>query len=115
MTRTAFCTLPEEKKNLIILANGKNVSPEEIEEKLARHDFVKEVLVYEENGAIAAEFFPDGENYPDAKSLIEDAVESYNTGASAYKHVAKIKFRDTEFPKTTTLKIKRNYAKKETA
>lgn len=110
-----FLYITGRKKNLIILANGKNVSPEEIEEKLARHDFVKEVLVYEENGAIAAEFFPDEENYPDAKTLIEGAVESYNDGAPAYKHVSKIKFRDTEFPKTTTLKIKRNYAKKETA
>ncbi|MGN1443625.1 MAG: AMP-binding protein [Acutalibacteraceae bacterium] len=108
-----FLYITGRKKNLIILANGKNVSPEEIEEKLSRYDFVNEVLVYEENGAITAEFFLNTEEFADAKQQAEQAVKKYNISAPAYKHIANIKYRDTEFPKTTTLKIKRNYAKKE--
>ena len=110
-----FLYITGRKKNLIILANGKNVSPEEIEEKLSRYDFINELLVYEEDKVITAEFFPDTEKYPNAKELIEDAVEKYNSVSPAYKHIAKIKYRDCEFPKTTTLKIKRNYDKKEIA
>lgn len=110
-----FLYITGRKKNLIILANGKNVSPEEIEEKLSRYDFINELLVYEEDKVITAEFFPDEEKYPNAKELIEDAVEKYNSVSPAYKHIAKIKYRDCEFPKTTTLKIKRNYDKKESA
>ncbi len=110
-----FLYITGRKKNLIILANGENVSPEEIEEKLSRYDFIKEVLVYEENKAITAEFFADDEDFVNAKELIKNAVEKYNSESPAYKHIARIKYRDSEFPKTTTMKIKRNYNKKESA
>ncbi len=110
-----FLYITGRKKNLIILANGKNVSPEEIEEKLSRYDFINEVLVYEENKAITAEFFANVKEYKNAKELIKNAVEKYNATAPAYKHIANVKFRDTEFEKTTTLKIKRNYSKRESA
>ncbi len=106
-----FLFITGRKKNLIILGNGKNISPEEIEEKLVKIDFVKECLVYEEDGVIAAEFFLDEDNYPNAKALINSAVNKYNSESAISKRIGKIKTRDTEFPKTTTLKIKRNYKK----
>lgn len=108
-----FLYITGRKKNLIILANGKNVSPEEIEEKLSRYDFIREVLVYEENEAITAEFYLNTQDFPYAKENAQKAVADYNSKAPAYKHISSIRYRDTEFPKTTTLKIKRNYAKKE--
>ncbi len=97
------------KKNLIILSNGKNVSPEAIEDKLSCISYVMEVLVYEESGAITAELFLDTEGTPDAKEKIRADVNQVNRGLPLYEQVTKIKIRDTEFPKTTTLKIKRNY------
>lgn len=97
------------KKNLIVLSNGKNISPEEIEDKLSCIPYVKEVLVYEEDGAITAEFFLDTAEVPDAKEKIREDVNKANREMPVYKHVSKIKTRDTEFPKTTTLKIVRKY------
>ena len=97
------------KKNLIILSNGKNVSPEEIENAMQRIEFVKEVLVYEEKDRIAAEFFLDTEKYPDAKERLKAAVDASNATMAEFKRVQTIHIRDTEFPKTTTLKIKRQY------
>ena len=99
------------KKNLIILSNGKNVSPEEIESLLSDIEFVKEVLVYEENNRIAAEFYLDEEKFPDAKERLKAEVDRVNDEMAEFKHVSIIKTRDTEFPKTTTLKIIRNYKK----
>nr|MCR5041373.1 AMP-binding protein [Clostridia bacterium] len=93
------------KKNLIILGNGKNVSPEEIEGKLSEIEFVKEVLVYEEKGAITAEFYLDTEKFPDAPRLLKAEVERVNDELAEFKQVTRIKTRETEFPKTTTLKI----------
>ena len=95
------------KKNLIVLSNGKNVSPEEIEDKLSTIDYVKEVIVYDEDGYITAEFFLDTVTYPDAKDRIKGDVNELNKRMPMYKQVAKVKTRDTEFPKTTTLKIRR--------
>lgn len=104
-----FLYLRGRKKNLIILSNGKNVSPEEIEDKLMNIEYVKEVVVYEENGAITAEFFLDTVEYPDAKDNIKKDVRAVNMQLPSYKQVTKTKLRDVEFPKTTTLKIKRKY------
>ena len=97
------------KKNLIILSNGKNVSPEEIEDKLSTIDYVKEVVVYEEKGYITAEFFLDTVETPDAKGRIKADVNEINRKMPSYKQVTRIKTRDNEFPKTTTLKILRDY------
>ena len=108
MDKDGFLFLRGRKKNIIVLSNGKNVSPEEIEDKLLTVDYIKEVVVYEENGAITAEFFLD-ENEPDAKDRLKKDVRAINMQLPTYKQVTKIKIRDTEFPKTTTLKIKRKY------
>lgn len=97
------------KKNLIVLSNGKNVSPEEIEDKLLAIEYVKEVIVYDEDGYITAEFFLDTLSVPDAKDRIKNDVNEINKHMPMYKQVARVKTRDTEFPKTTTLKILRNY------
>ena len=109
MDEDGFLYLRGRKKNLIVLSNGKNVSPEELEDKLMSIDYIKEVVVYEENGAITAEFFLDTVTFPDAESRIKGDVRALNKTMPAFKQISKIKTRDKEFPKTTTLKIKRKY------
>lgn len=47
------------RKNLIILANGENVSPEELENGLLENRMLKEIVVSEEKDVIKAEVFPD--------------------------------------------------------
>ncbi len=107
--RDGFLFMVGRKKNLICLSNGKNVSPEELEDKLSRIDYVKEVLVYEEDERIVAEFFLNEEDYPDARDRINGDVQEFNRNMPLFKNINKVKVRDDEFPKTTTLKIARNY------
>lgn len=107
--KDGFLFIVGRKKNLIVLSNGKNVSPEELEDKLSRIDYVKEVLVYEEDKKIVAEFFLNEEDYPDAKSRIDGDVDKFNRNMPLFKNINKVKIRDEEFPKTTTLKIARKY------
>lgn len=105
-----FLFMVGRKKNLIILSNGKNVSPEEIEEKLMNTiPYIKEVLVYQEGDKITGEFFLNEEDYPDCKDRLDADVKAVNANMPAFKRVTKITIRDTEFPKTTTLKIARKY------
>ncbi len=97
-------------KNLIILSNGKNVAPEELEAKLIESiDEINEVVVYECNDKIAAEIFPN-EEIENAEEIIKAKIVEVNRTLPSFKQIAATKFRDTEFPKTTTKKIKRNYA-----
>lgn len=96
------------KKNLIILANGKNVSPEEIEIHLQKIEYVKEVICYGDNGRIVGEFYLDEEEYPDARERLKADVAEVNKTLADYKQVAVIRTRDEEFPKTTSMKIIRN-------
>ena len=88
-----------------------NAVVEEIEDKLSTIEYVKEVVVYDEDGYITAEFFLDTVDTPDAKDRIKADVNEINRKMPTYKQVTRVKTRDTEFPKTTTLKILRNYNK----
>ena len=95
-------------KNLIILSNGKNVSPEELETLLLqRIPEIKEVLVYGENDRISAEIYLDPDIICD-RNHVQTKISELNVALPNYKQIANVKFRDTEFPKTTTKKIKRN-------
>lgn len=106
-------------KNLIILSNGKNVYPEEIELELAAIPGVCEVVVYEgissegpEYNTIVAEIYPDASyleavGIKDAYEYFNEQIKDYNRHAIAYKKIGKVKIRDTEFPKNTLRKILR--------
>ncbi len=89
-------------KNVIVLSNGKNIYPEELELLLYRIDGIDECMVYGENGLITAEIYSRGD-----REAIEEKIHELNRSLPPYKQISKIKFRDSEFPKTTTKKIKR--------
>lgn len=107
--KDGFLFMVGRKKNLICLSNGKNVSPEELEDKLRRIDYVAEVLVYAEDKKIVGEFFLNEEDYPDARERLKGDVDDFNRKMPLFKNINKIVIRDEEFPKTTTLKIARKY------
>ena len=101
------------KKNLIILANGENVSPEEIEKKFVDEKIVKEIVVRAEDNRIIAEIFADSdyiksEGIEDVRSFISDLIRKANEGEKPEREIADFCLRDTPFPKTTTGKIKRD-------
>lgn len=112
-----FLTLTGRCKNLIILSNGENISPEELEADFLKYDEVQEVLVYEEKGIIIAEIYPD-EEYK--KKIEDESLQEYfdkickeiNSKRPLYKQVAKVRLRDCEFEKNTSKKILR-YNRKE--
>ncbi|MBQ7322709.1 MAG: AMP-binding protein [Clostridia bacterium] len=107
------------KKNLIILSNGKNVYPEEIENELMAIPGILDIIVYEgqskrgvTHNAIVAEIYPDYDfleknGVTDAKEYFKPFVDNYNRGAVPYKKIAVLKVRKTEFPKNTLRKIMR--------
>ena len=107
------------KKNLIILSNGKNVYPEEIEADLQKVEGVSEVVVYagesrvqKDKITIVAEIFPDADlladkGITDLQGYFENQVKALNAKMPPYKAVKRVKLRYTEFQKNTSRKITR--------
>ena len=107
-----FVYITGRKKNLIILANGENVSPEEIENQIGKEDLVKEIIVREKDKVIQAEIFPDYEyakkkHIRDIQAKLQEILDEYNSSAPVYKRVLDLVVRETEFEKNTSKKIKR--------
>ncbi len=111
------------KKNIIVLRNGKNIYPEEIEDYIMSLQHIKEVIVSavrDENGeetALQAEIFPDEEFSKENTSEavyqnIKAQIEKLNVKLAKHKQVHHVKIRTTPFNHTTTGKIKRDYSKK---
>jgi acyl-CoA synthetase (AMP-forming)/AMP-acid ligase II len=99
-------------KNLIILSNGENVSPEAIEKKFADNQLVSEVLVYDEKDRIIAEIYPDYEyakleGIDDIQGELEKAVDRMNKTAKAAHIISEVRVRTEPLEKTGSGKIKR--------
>ena len=107
-----FVYITGRRKNLIILANGENVSPEELENQLSRSALVKEILVREKDKVIEAEIFPDYEyakkkHVKDIQGKLQELVDGFNQDMPVYKRIYSLIVRETEFEKTPSKKIKR--------
>jgi long-chain acyl-CoA synthetase len=113
-----FLYITGRKKNLIVLRNGKNIYPEELEMLISNISYVEEVLVYCEGDRIdtdtniIAEVYLDNEyiasnEIEDPKKQLEKDIEAINNTIPYYKNIKEIRIRENEFEKTTTKKIKR--------
>ncbi len=103
----SFLYIKGRKKNLIILSNGENVSPEELEAKILGDAAVSEAVVYSEDAVITAEIFPV-EDYLDNSEYFSELIKKINADMPVFKKIKKVKLRDEEFPKNTNKKIVRH-------
>lgn len=107
-----FVYLTGRKKNLIILANGENVSPEELENELSSSELIKEILVRDKEHVIEAEIFPNYDyakkkRIKDIRAELQSIIDSFNEKLPMYKRIHSLIVRETEFDKTPSKKIKR--------
>ena len=102
------------KKEIIVLSNGKNINPEEIEDKiLSMNEVITEIGVFEKSDLLHAVIYPD---YQKAKQLgIEnveemikwEVIDKYNQSVTPYKKVMKFSLIKEPLPRTRLLKLKR--------
>ena len=119
MDSDGYIYITGRKKSVIVLNNGKNVFPEEIEEYLGKIESIKEcVVVGRDKGdgseiMLTAVVFPDFDAYPEDEPIdniaedIKKQVLDMNRNLPSFKQIRNIDIRKTEFEKTTTRKIKR--------
>ena len=110
-------------KSVIVLDNGKNVFPEEIEEYLGALDTVAECVVVGRKAdastptVLVAVVYPNYEKFTvdsseqNVRSTILAQIRAINRELPGFKQVGLIELRKTEFEKTTSKKIKRHLIK----
>lgn len=89
------------KKNVIILSNGENVSPEEIEAKLGCCREILECMVYGDVKGICADI------YTQDREKVQNYVLEYNQSVPTYRQLYKVHYFDSPLEKTGSGKIKR--------
>ena len=111
MDDEGYYYLTGRRKNLIILSNGENVSPEEIERKLSVCEEIAEIMVGVEQDLITAVIYPnylaglDEESKREIKEEIEQKIAEYNSGSPIYKQIQIVHFLEEPFAKTAVGKI----------
>jgi long-chain acyl-CoA synthetase len=110
-------------KSVIVLENGKNVFPEEIEEYLESIEEIAECVVVGRKGedgetvnltAIVypnRDLFPEGTANEEIHKTIYAKILEINKKVATFKKIKALELRDVEFEKTTSRKIKRHLVK----
>ena len=117
MDKDGYIYITGRKKNVIILSNGKNVFPEEIEEYIAPIDIILEsVVMSRENEAgeptITAICVPntellDGKTDDEMYEMIKEEINKINQKLPSYKQIRRVELRKEPFERTTSKKIQR--------
>ncbi len=118
-----FVYITGRMKSVIVLENGKNVFPEEIEEYLDEIEEIAECVVIGRKAPDSDEVILTVVAYPNYEKLPADATEELihetiykqimqiNRRLPSFKQMKALEIRSTEFEKTTSKKIKRHLVK----
>lgn len=93
------------KKNLIILDNGENISPEELEALIYNQIGASECLVYEKEQQIVAELYFEGSSV--TGDTANDLVRRMNAALPIYKQIQKVVLRAEPLPRNSSGKLLR--------
>jgi len=109
-----FLYVTGRKKNLIILSNGENVAPEELEMLFNGCQYIQDIVVSGNTNLdiIQAEVRPGDASVAavgldQTKALINQEISDKNQNLPLYKQIKLVTFRDEPFETTTSMKIKR--------
>lgn len=123
-----FIFITGRKNDIIVLRNGKNVYPQELEFLISKLDYVSECMIFARNESntdtlLMAKIVYNKEvmekDYPDTKKedyekIIWKDIKEINKTLPTFKHIKKIIVTDEPMIKTTTQKVKRNEEIKKT-
>lgn len=127
LDKDRFLYVTGRKKDIIVLKNGKNVYPQEIEFLINKIPYIQESIVYQREETktdtmLCAKIVYDPQILEETiqnsnktqtiqeeqhQKIIWEEIKKINQNLPIYKHIKKIIITTTPFAKTTTQKIKR--------
>ena len=123
MDEDGYVYITGRMKSVIVLENGKNVFPEEIEEYMGEIETIAECVVIGRKAEDSDEVILTAVVYPNFEKLpagateeliyesIHKSITQINRRLPSFKQVKALELRSTEFEKTTSKKIKRHLVK----
>jgi long-chain acyl-CoA synthetase len=103
MDEEGFYYITGRKKNLIILASGENVSPEELEKKLALCPAITECIVKEKSQKICAVIYCPEDKQEEVRAFVTEA----NRSLPLYKRISAVEFTAEPLPRNALGKLLR--------
>ena len=103
MDEEGFYYITGRKKNLIILASGENVSPEELEKKLALCPAITECIVKEKGQKICAVIYCPEEKQEEVRAFVTEM----NRSLPLYKRISAVEFTVEPLPRNALGKLLR--------
>ena len=109
-----YISIVGRKKEMIVLSNGKNINPADIENEIFKGtNLIHDIAVVEHNNHLLALVYPDFDKVKERKitniteTLKWEIIDSYNIKAPAYRKILEIKIVKEELPKTKLGKLRR--------
>lgn len=109
-----YISIVGRKKEMIVLSNGKNINPADIENEIFKGtDLIHDIAVVEHKNHLLALVYPDFDKVKERKitniteTLKWEIIDSYNVKAPAYRKILEIKIVKEELPKTKLGKLRR--------
>ena len=103
MDEEGFYYITGRKKNLIILASGENVSPEELEKKLALCPAITECIVKEKGQKICAVIYCPEDKQEEVRAFVTEV----NRSLTLYKRISAVEFTVEPLPRNALGKLLR--------
>ena len=103
MDEEGFYYITGRKKNLIILASGENVSPEELEKKLALCPAITECIVKEKSQKICAVIYCPEDKQEEVRAFVTEV----NRSLTLYKRISAVEFTAEPLPRNALGKLLR--------
>jgi long-chain acyl-CoA synthetase len=109
--KDGFLYITGRKKEIIVLSNGKNVNPVELEDELIQSPLIRDCGVFFENDQLQVLVLPEAsalQEFPgrEAEDIIRwEVIEPFNRRVSAYKKIMRLHITGEELPRTRLGKL----------
>lgn len=113
LDKDGYLFITGRKKEIIVLQNGKNISPDELEKHFLKSPYISEICVFLKNETLFAMIYPNFKYFKEQQETnfqqtIRFQIETLSTELPHYQHLMGFSISKFPLPKTRLGKLKRH-------